>query len=137
MVPRATRRVRTRERRLEDAHRRGARVTIRDQMRLAVGHLVREMSVMTIGGWTPAAIAIAVHAISGVATGACAVPVRDAIPIARPRRTVRRCPVGRVVLLMLLVLDFVQIVNRARVATAGHSVFANRGQNHSLTQAFL
>lgn len=38
---------------------------------------------------------------------------------------------------MLLVFDLVHVVDGARVSAAGHSVLANRGQNHSLEQALL
>lgn len=41
------------------------------------------------------------------------------------------------VLFVFLVLDFVEVVNSSRVAATRHSVLANGGQNHSLSQTLL
>ena len=45
--------------------------------------------------------------------------------------------IGLVVFLMLLILDFVEIVDSAAVTTTGHPVLAHGGQHHALSQTFL
>ena len=44
---------------------------------------------------------------------------------------------GLVVFLVFLILDFVEVVDRAAVAAARHSILAHRGQHHALSQALL
>ena len=38
---------------------------------------------------------------------------------------------------MLAVLDFVEVVDGAGIASAGHAILAHGGQNHALVDAFL
>ena len=47
----------------------------------------------------------------------------------------RRC--RSVGFLMFPILNFIQIINGARIASTGHSVFADSGQNHSLSKTLL
>ncbi len=43
--------------------------------------------------------------------------------------------VGR--LFMFSIFNFIQVINGTRIASAGHSVLADSGQNHSLSQTLL
>ena len=47
----------------------------------------------------------------------------------------RRSLAVGVVLLVLAVLDFVEVVDGARVAAAGHAILADGGQDHALAEA--